>query len=293
MQAGVDLNSDHPGFSDFEYRKRRMKIAEIASKYTLGHGEVPRVVYSARETATWKAVFEALETLHKQYACKEFLLNMQELRENCAFEAGNIPQIADINAYLATRTGFLFVPVAGMLKARTFLNSLAFRVFPCTQYIRHSSVPAYTPEPDLVHELLGHTPMFADCDFAAFSQEIGLASLGASDEDILKLASCYLFSVEFGVIAGGNEGRKIYGAGILSSAKEIRNAIREDVAIRRFVPEEVGTLACPLDTVQSFYCLSTSFGEMKEAMRGYTKGIQRGFQVTYNDKENSVIVSSN
>lgn len=291
MQAGVDLNADHPGFSDLEYRKRRMKIAEIASNYTLGHGEVPRMAYTARETATWKVVFEALEALHKQHACKEFLSNMQELQANCAFGATNIPQIADINAYLARRTGFLFLPVAGMLKARAFLNSLAFRVFPCTQYIRHSSVPAYTPEPDLVHELLGHTPMFADPDFAAFSQEIGLASLGASDEDITKLASCYLFSVEFGVIAGGNQGRKIYGAGILSSAQEINNAIREDVPIRRFVPAEVGTLVCPLDTLQSFYCLSTSFGEMKETMRGYTKGIQRGFQVTYNDQENSATIS--
>ena len=49
---------------------------------------------------------------------------------------------------------------------------------------RHNSQPGFSPEPDLTHEILGHVTMLLNPEVANFSQEIGLASLDASDRVI-------------------------------------------------------------------------------------------------------------
>lgn len=187
LDAGQDLEADHPGFLDPVYRTRRAELAEHALKHTMDQ-PIQRIIYTDAEKSVWAAVWDKMETLWDQYACQEYIQALTQMRYHCGYDRTTIPQQQDISLYLQDKTGFRMRPVAGLLSSRDFLNALAFRVFCSTQYIRHSSKPLYTPEPDIVHELLGHAPMLADPDFADFSQQIGLASLGASDDEVAKLA---------------------------------------------------------------------------------------------------------
>jgi len=288
LDGGTDLEADHPGFHDQDYKRRREAITEAAQ--TFQFGDDPMIVdYSPEEISCWATIWRKLKPLLHQHGCPQYLENLELL----GYDESSIPQLADVSKVLRERTGMRLRPTAGLLSSRHFLNGLAFNTFFCTQYLRHYSVPFYTPEPDVVHELVGHAPMFMDPSFAAFSQEIGLASIGATDEQIEALARCYWFSVEFGICKGKEGERKVYGAGILSSYGELEYAMSDEPEVREWDPWDAAEQPFPITKYQPLYYLAPSFESATESMSRFANSLDKPFTCRWNDVHEHLYVDRN
>lgn len=234
----VQLDRDHPGFRDPEYRARRNAIAQLALDYRLGQ-PIPEVDYTDVEHGVWRVALETLAPLHARYACAQFL----ECWPALGFDPGRIPRFADVNRVLGASTGFSLVPVAGLVSARVFMTYLASGVFLATQYIRHHSRPLYTPEPDVIHELVGHAALLASPEFAETNRRFGLATQRADEATVEALIRVYWYGLEFGVARRG-DGLAVLGAGLLSSFGEIGRLESE----AQLLPFDIPTMAAtPFD----------------------------------------------
>jgi len=212
----VQLSPDHPGFRDLEYRARRNRIAQLALSYQAGQ-EIPEAPYTPEEHQVWRAVWKALEPAHRAHACAEY----REAVKRLAFAPDRIPQLREVNEKVQAISGFRLEPVAGLVEPRVFLESLASGTFLCTQYIRHHSTPLYTPEPDVVHEIVGHAVTLASPRLAEVNRLFGKAVKRTSSLEALnRLSRIYWFTIEFGVLRE-NGVVKAYGTGLLSSAGEL------------------------------------------------------------------------
>lgn len=277
-KGGVDLQNDHPGFLDEVYKQRRNEIENTSNKFRIRNSNNAEncepVYYTKEENELWSKMWDILIPNYYEYAADEILECLEILMKEKIFRRESIPQFAEMNKFYIERSNFFFRPIGGLLGAREFLNTLAYRVFPSTQYIRHSNQPLFTPEPDIIHEMFGHAPAFINKDFVEFSQEIGIASLGASEEDVNKLGTIYWYTIEFGVCKQNGK-IKAYGGGVLSSPSELDNCLKSNRKFLDFDIEKMSTH--PLDNchINVDYFLAPSFKEMKKEVIRFAKSIKK------------------
>lgn len=260
--AIVQLDPDHPGFRDREYRKRRNQIAEIAMKYH-PRDPIPDAPYTPEEHQVWKTIWAALEPAHQQHACAEYLAALRRL----SFDPDHIPQLREVNEKVQAISGFRLEPVAGLVQPRVFLENLASGVFLCTQYIRHHSTPLYTPEPDVVHEIVGHGVTLASECLAELNRLFGEAVKRTTEQDALdRLSRVYWFTIEFGALREDGS-LKAYGTGLLSSAGEMEEM--SDAELRPLDLEAASRQQYDPTHFQPVLFCAESFDGMYQNLRDY------------------------
>ena len=212
----VHLAHDHPGADDPAYRQRRNAIAAAALAWRPGE-PAPRIDYLPAEHGVWATVCRELGPKHERYAVGEY----REALAAVGLATDRVPNLDEVSDRVGVLTGWSYVPAAGLVGLRDFYGSLERRVFHSTQYVRHPALPLYTPEPDIIHEVIGHGHLLATPTFGELHRLAGAAINRLDDNaNLLFLSRVFWFSLEFGVVVEAGELRA-YGAGILSSYGEI------------------------------------------------------------------------
>jgi phenylalanine-4-hydroxylase len=255
----VHLGDDHPGVNDPAYRERRNAIAAAALDWEPGQ-PVPRIDYTDAEHEVWRTVCRELKPKYEKYACKAF----REAVAALDLPTDRIPQLDEVTTNLKPLTAFEYVPAAGIVPLDEFYGSLADRLFHSTQYVRHHDAPLYTPEPDLIHEVIGHAHLLADPQVAEVNRLAGDAARNAETEAGLQfVADVFWFTIEFGVLHEEGELRA-YGAGILSSYGEIEEF--RGMEIRPLDFHQMGTIEYDITKYQPVLFGADSFGHMIDSV---------------------------
>ncbi len=213
-------------------------------------------LYSDEEQAVWRLLVERQSALAQRYACREFLEGLETLGIG-----DTIPDFAAVNARLEALTGWRLVGVPGLIPDAAFYDHLAHRRFPVTVWIRKREEIDYLVEPDLFHDFFGHVPLLSNPVFADYMQDYGRRGVEAGP-NVHLLARLYWFTVEFGLIRT-TEGLKAYGAGILSSAAEVKHAI-EGKGVERLPFDATAAMQKPyeIDKLQPTYFVLEDFRQL-------------------------------
>jgi len=230
----LDVPPNHPGRDDKEYLRRRRMFFFLAREHRLRELASPALEYTEEEQALWKNTFLELDELHSKAAARVF----QEGKQALGLSPGTIPQLSQLEPQLFSSTGVRLVPAEGLLHGKIYFNYWSKCVMPCTQFLRHAKHPEYTPEPDIIHDVVGHVPPLMNTAYVSLIEKIGRAAQGATAEALERIVRFYWFTVEFGLIEENGKVR-ILGAGILSSVEETKNVLSGKPQLRPFNFEEM------------------------------------------------------
>lgn len=262
--ASIPHGADEAGDlgADPDYVARRLEIADRAA----GPGRAPHdIVYRPEEDDVWRLVNEALAPEWSAHADPAVIA----ARDRVDLPTSRVPQLREVSERLGPLTGFEYRAVPGLVEKAEFFGGLADGVFLSTQYLRHPSSPLYTPEPDVVHELMGHANVLGDPRIAELHRLAGAATRRLELEQSRQfVADVFWFSGEFGVVLDGYGRPRAYGAGLLSSFGEM-GWFADHAEVRPLDITAMGTLPYDIDHYQPVLFAAATLDELLDVVGGF------------------------
>jgi phenylalanine-4-hydroxylase len=232
-----------------------------SSNYTSRNPDANGIIhYTDEENQVWSELINGQLPMLDGNVCREYI----DAVETMGFPRDRIPQLHEISEVLLDHTGWSVAAVPALIDFTSFFKLLAKRQFPAATFIRRKEDMGYLQEPDIFHEIFGHTPLLIDYRFAAFTEAYGKAGLAADKKDHAMLARLFWFTVEFGLI-NTIDGLRSYGAGIVSSPGELVYALESEVPERKAF-DALDVLRTPyrIDIYQTVYFTLDSFDTLFE-----------------------------
>jgi phenylalanine-4-hydroxylase len=233
-----------------------------ASKYVAREPDASgHVTYTEDEHRIWAELYARQAQVIRGKVCDEFMQGLELLQ----LPRDRVPQLDEISRVLRRETGWEVAGVPALIPFSEFFKLLADRKFPAATFVRRRDELKYLREPDIFHEIFGHTPLLTNRYFAEFAHTYGKLGLAASEEDRVWLARMYWFTVEFGLIQPPGQALRIYGGGILSSIGETEYALTSDQPLRRRF-NVLDALRTPyrIDIMQPLYYVIEDLRELYE-----------------------------
>ena len=187
-----------------------------------------RITYTEEENGVWRDLYARQEPNVRTMAAPDYLAGFDKL----ALPADRVPQCAEVSEVLDRHTGWKVEPVPALIGFGRFYSMLAERTFPAASFIRSRKDFDYIKEPDIFHEIFGHTPLLTDPRFAAFSEAIGKAGQKLEAKDYSWLIRLYWFTIEFGLTRVDGVYKSL-GSGLASSPTELPHSVSGPDVIRR------------------------------------------------------------
>lgn len=194
--------------------------------------------YTQEDQDVWNILFERQISNLSDKVCPEYLDCLNTFKS--VLNSNSIPRFNELREVLGDSSGWGLEVVPGLIPVEEFFQLLSEKKFCSSTWVRSRDMLDYLEEPDMFHDVFGHTPLILNERYADFMHEFGKMGVrfGHDPEAVLKLQRLYWFTIEFGLMRTNGE-TTIYGAGIASSFGETNHVYEDQIEVLPFDIESV------------------------------------------------------